>query len=69
MSTVNHYHVFHHFEIGGKKVGQEDHTHVVAADSLFATLNTAIGTTAAKKYPGATLVIDGVKNIGPSATQ
>lgn len=69
MSVVNHYHVLHHFEINGKKVGQEDHTHIVAADSTFGTLNTAIGTTAGKKYPGATLVIDAVKNIGPSATQ
>lgn len=69
MSTVNHYHVLYHFEIGGKKVGQEDNIHIVAADSTFATLSTSIGTTAAKKYPNATLVIDGVKNVGPSATQ
>lgn len=69
MSVVNNYHVLHHWEKGGKEVSQRDYTHVGAAANDYNTLAAVITGNAGKAYPGATLVIDNVKNIGVPVTQ
>lgn len=67
-AVVSYFRVLYHFEASGKKVGpHQEVAHVQAADGSYNSISSVLSSNG-KTYPGGTLVIDNVINLGPGVS-